>query len=200
MEAPITDSFSQFLAPVLAGGWAVHAHLLHKRLHRVRRDPLTGLLTRDSWNRAADRIIRRHDRAAVLIIDLDGFKAVNDTYGHAAGDAVIAATGQRLAAWCGETGIAGRLGGDEFVVVVHDGPGLTDALVDLGALLREPVDYLGGRLNVGASIGEAQVADLDPPTREAAMRAADAAMYRVKGRGRDGRRPVAPDVTATDAS
>ncbi|MFF8786946.1 GGDEF domain-containing protein [Streptomyces sp. NPDC015125] len=167
----------------------------------MRRDPLTGLLTRDGWNRAADRIIRRHDRAAVLIIDLDGFKMVNDTCGHAAGDAVIAATGQRLASWCGENGIAGRLGGDEFVVVVRDGPRLAAALADLGALLREPVDYRGGRLSVGASIGAAQVADLDSPTREAAMGAADAAMYQVKGHGRSGRRPVASEGTAAaDAS
>jgi diguanylate cyclase (GGDEF)-like protein len=120
-EKPIKESLAPFLAPVLAGGWIIHAHLLHKRLHRVRRDPLTGLLTRDGWNRAADRIIRRHEGAAVLVIDLDGFKAVNDTFGHEAGDAVIAAAGQRLAAWCSERGIAGRLGGDEFAVAIRDG-------------------------------------------------------------------------------
>ncbi|MFF9785626.1 GGDEF domain-containing protein [Streptomyces nigrescens] len=178
----------------------VHAHLLHKRLHFMRRDPLTGLLTRDGWNRAADRIIRRHNRAAVLLIDLDGFKTVNDDYGHEAGDAVIAASGQRLAAWCGENGIAGRLGGDEFVVVVRDGHRVAAALADLRALLREPVDYHSGRLSVGASIGAAQVADLEVPTREAAMRAADAAMYRVKGHTRGGRRPLAAEVSAADAS
>ncbi|MFF9436350.1 GGDEF domain-containing protein [Streptomyces sp. NPDC014735] len=200
METPIKDSLSQFLAPVLAGGWIIHAHLLHKRLHRVRRDPLTGLLTRHGWNRAADRIIRRHDGAAVLIIDLDGFKAVNDTWGHAAGDAVIAAAGQRLTAWCGESGIAGRLGGDEFAVVVRDGLRLATELDELEALLREPVDYHSGQVNVGASIGAAQVADLDTPTREAAMRAADTAMYRVKERTRDGRCPAAPEATRADAS
>ncbi|MEV7156963.1 GGDEF domain-containing protein [Streptomyces misionensis] len=166
----------------------------------MRRDPLTGLLTRDGWNRAADRIIRRHRHAAVLIIDLDGFKAVNDTHGHEAGDAVIAATGQRLAAWCGENGIAGRIGGDEFVAVVRDGTRLTASLTDLRELLREPVDYHGGRLTVGASIGAAQAADQVPATREAAMRAADAAMYRVKGRARDGRRPAAPKTAPTDTS
>ncbi|MEO3976732.1 GGDEF domain-containing protein [Streptomyces sp. CAU 1734] len=200
METPIKDSISQLLAPALAGGWIVHAHFLHQRLHRVRRDPLSGLLTRHGWNRAADRIIRRHDRAAVLVIDLDGFKAVNDTWGHAAGDAVIAAAGQRLAAWCGESGVPGRLGGDEFAVVVRDGLRLAADLDELRALLCEPVDYQGGQVNVGASIGAVRVAELDTPTREAAMRAADTAMYRVKGRARDGRRPAAPEATTADAT
>ncbi|OEJ20817.1 hypothetical protein AR457_41850 (plasmid) [Streptomyces agglomeratus] len=60
------------LAPLLAGGWALHAHRLYQRLHRVRRDPLTGLLTREGWSRAADRIIRRHHGATVLLADLRG--------------------------------------------------------------------------------------------------------------------------------
>lgn len=81
----------QLLIPLLAGGWALHAHRLYQRLHRVRKDPLTGLLTREGWSRAADRVIRRHYRATVLLADLDGFKAVNDRHGHDAGDAVLAA-------------------------------------------------------------------------------------------------------------
>ncbi len=89
---------------VLAGGWALHASRLYRRLDRSCRDPLTGLWTRDGWGRRAERIIARRPRAAVLLADLDGFKPVNDVHGHAAGDAVLAAAGERLTAWCGAHG------------------------------------------------------------------------------------------------
>lgn len=176
------------LAAVLAGGWALHARLLHRRLHRTRRDPLTGLLTRDGWSRRAARTLRRRPGAAVLLCDLDGFKAVNDGYGHEAGDAVLAAAGQRLAAWCADTGTAGRLGGDEFVAVLERDENLQERLADLAEQLRQPVLHGGHVLRVGASIGAVRRTELEVPTLTAALTAADAAMYRVKGRTRRGRR------------
>ncbi|MER5617586.1 GGDEF domain-containing protein [Streptomyces sp. NPDC002215] len=182
----------QLLIPLLAGGWALHAYRLYQRLHRVRRDPLTGLLTRDGWSRAADRVIRRHRRATVLLADLNGFKAVNDRHGHDAGDAVLAAAGERLAAWCGKNDVAGRLGGDEFVAVLADDARLPDRLADLAQLLRQPVDHNDERLRVGASIGAARMSELDTPTLSAALKAADTAMYRIKGRTRGGRRLLVP--------
>ncbi|MEV6424993.1 GGDEF domain-containing protein [Streptomyces sp. NPDC051662] len=172
----------------LVAGWAVHAHRLHRRLDRSRHDPLTGLWTRDGWSRRAGRTIRRRPRAAVLLADLDGFKTVNDVHGHAAGDAVLAAAGERLTAWCGAHGTAGRLGGDEFVAVVEDDARLDDRLADLAELLHQPVEHQGVTLTVGASIGAARLAALPEPTLTAALKAADQAMYRVKGRTRRGRR------------
>lgn len=180
----------------LAGGWALHAYRLRRRLHRIRRDPLTGLLTREGWSRKAGRIIRRHRSAAVLLVDLDGFKAVNDRHGHDAGDAVLAAAGERLAAWCDGHGVAGRLGGDEFVAALTDDARLADRLADLADLLRQPVDHDCVKLRVGASIGSARLAELDTPTLSAALKTADTAMYRVKGRTRGGRRLLAPALAA----
>lgn len=179
----------QLLIPVLlAGGWAVHARLLYRRLYRIRRDPLTGLLTREGFTRRAERMIRRHPHGAVLLADLDGFKPVNDRHGHDAGDAVLAAVGERLAAWCGAHGVAGRLGGDEFVAIVDDDARLDDRIADLAQLLRQPVDHEGLRLTVGASIGAVRLAVLPTPTLAAALKTADQAMYRVKGRTRRGHR------------
>lgn len=172
----------------LAGGWALHASHLHRRLDSSRHDPLTGLWTRDGWTRRAERIIARRPRAAVLLADLDGFKPVNDVHGHAAGDAVLAAAGERLTTWCGAHGVAGRLGGDEFVAVVDDDARLDDRLADLAELLRQPVEHQGVTLTVGASIGAARLSALPEPTLSAALTAADQAMYRVKGRTRRGRR------------
>jgi diguanylate cyclase (GGDEF)-like protein len=169
-------------------GWTLHATRLYGRLDRVRRDPLTGLWTREGWTRKADRMIRRHPRAAVLLADLNGFKPVNDQHGHDAGDAVLAAVGQRLTAWCGDHGVAGRLGGDEFVAVVLDDDRLDERVADLAHLLRQPVDHNGLQLTVGASIGSARRAVLDTPTLEDLLKAADQAMYRIKGRTRRGHR------------
>ncbi|MFD5588799.1 GGDEF domain-containing protein [Streptomyces sp. NPDC127063] len=181
----------------LAGGWAVHAIRLYRRLDRSRHDPLTGLWTRDGWTRQAERIIARRPRAAVLLADLDGFKPVNDVHGHPAGDAVLAAAGERLTAWCGAHGVAGRLGGDEFVAIVDDDARLDDRLADLADLLRQPVEHQGVTLTVGASIGAARLTALAEPTLPAALKAADQAMYRVKGRTRRGRRlQLAPALAA----
>jgi diguanylate cyclase (GGDEF)-like protein len=184
------------ISAFLAGGWSLHAHRLYRRLNRVRRDPLTGLLTRDGWSRAAERITARHDRAVVVLGDLDGLKRTNDRHGHAAGDALIAASGKRLAAWCGEHGVAGRLGGDEFVALLLDDQDLERRLAELALLLRQPVLHEGVKLPAGASLGAARLADLETPTLSAALAAADAAMYRAKGRGRRGRRLLGPALAA----
>ncbi|MFE9679412.1 diguanylate cyclase domain-containing protein [Streptomyces sp. NPDC006259] len=101
-------------AAVPLTGWAVHAVALHKQLAATRRDPLTGLLRRDSYTARARRLLARRDDLAVVMIDQDHFKAVNDDFGHPAGDAVLAATAARLTAWAGPRAAVGRLGGDEF--------------------------------------------------------------------------------------
>ncbi|MET8861258.1 GGDEF domain-containing protein [Streptomyces sp. NPDC004579] len=180
----------------LATGWALHVHSLRRRLERSRHDPLTGLWTRYGWTRRAEQVIRRRPRAVVLLADLDGFKAVNDAHGHAAGDAVLVAAGARLTAWCGAHGVAGRLGGDEFVAVVDGDARLDDRLAELAELLRQPVEHQGVRLIVGASIGAARLSELPERTLEDALKAADQAMYQVKGRTRRGRRLLTPALAA----
>ncbi|MEV5998594.1 GGDEF domain-containing protein [Streptomyces griseomycini] len=172
------------VAPLL--GWAVHGSVLTHRLASARRDPLTGLHTRAGWTVRAEHCIRRHRDAAVLLVDLDHFKALNDTHGHAAGDAALVETADRLRAWCGRNGTAGRLGGDEFVAVVRD-----LAAVDLDALtaaLHRPLPHDGTLLPLAASVGACRVAELPVPTLTDALAAADAAMYAAKGRGRRGSR------------
>ncbi|MEU2606240.1 GGDEF domain-containing protein [Streptomyces albus] len=173
--------FAAVTGPALV--WAVHTGWLSRRLAAARRDPLTGLLTRAGWTARAERLLRRHPgTATVLLIDLDGFKGINDTHGHAAGDLALTAAAERLAAWSSRQGLAGRLGGDEFVALVHD----TDdnRLADLHRALHEPVLYLGTPLPLAASIGVCHVADLDRPVLADALAVADAHMYEIKGRHR----------------
>ena len=187
-------------AAVVAAGWALHAAWLIRRLHAVRRDPITGLLTHAGWSRRARRIIRRR-HAAVIMLDLDGFKPVNDTYGHAAGNAVLAAVAGRLAAWCGPHGVAGRLGGDEFAAALPDDESLAQRVAELHRTLCRPIDIGGGHsVSVGASIGAVRLVDLPEPGLSPAMALADAAMYAHKGRGRRGRPLDAPDRARTAAA
>ncbi|MFF9089572.1 GGDEF domain-containing protein [Streptomyces sp. NPDC014991] len=172
------------IVPLL--GWAVHGGILTRRLACARRDPLTGLHTRAGWTARAEHLIRRHPNAAVLLVDLDHFKNLNDTHGHAAGDAALVATADRLRAWCGHNGSAGRLGGDEFVAVIRD---LAAADLDaLTAALHRPLPYGGTFLPLAASVGVCHVAELAVPLLTDALAAADAAMYATKGRTRRGSR------------
>ncbi|MFI5633879.1 GGDEF domain-containing protein [Streptomyces sp. NPDC051664] len=168
-------------------GWASHTALLTHRLATARRDPLTGLRTRAGWTALAERIIRRHRDAVVLLLDLDDFKNLNDTQGHAAGDVALAVTAERLATWCGRHGIAGRLGGDEFVAIARQAP---DDLDSLHRALRQPVAYAGRRLPVSVSVGSCHVKDLPVRSLSDALATADSAMYTDKGKaGRRGTRP-----------
>ncbi|WP_405676835.1 GGDEF domain-containing protein [Streptomyces sp. NBC_01511] len=172
-----------FAAALPAVGWAVHSGLLARRLSSARRDPLTGLHTRAGWTARAERIIQRSPNALVVLVDLDDFKAVNDTHGHAAGDAVIASTASRLAMWAGRHGIAARLGGDEFAVIVTD-PAKTLGPAALISALHRPVLHGGSLLPIAASAGFCHLTDLPEPSLTDALTAADAAMYAAKGHGR----------------
>ncbi|MFB7786812.1 GGDEF domain-containing protein [Streptomyces vinaceus] len=164
-------------------GWAFHGGILLRRLATARRDPLTGLHTRVGWTARAEHLIAKHRNALVLLVDLDDFKAVNDTHGHAAGDVVLTATARRLSSWCGRYGIAARLGGDEFAAVVTD-PAATPGLPALRAALDQPVTHDGCTLPVSASVGHCHRANLPVPTLTDALSAADSSMYAAKGHGR----------------
>ncbi|MEW5534420.1 GGDEF domain-containing protein [Streptomyces virginiae] len=164
-------------------GWALHGGMLLRRLATARRDPLTGLHTRAGWSARAERLMAKHPGALVILIDLDDFKAINDTHGHAAGDAVLTATARRLTTWCGLHGIAARLGGDEFAAIVTD-TRLTQGLRNLRAALAQPVTYNGCTLPVSASVGHCHRNHLPVPALTDALSAADSSMYAAKGHGR----------------
>jgi diguanylate cyclase (GGDEF)-like protein len=141
----------------------------------VETDSLTGLLNRLGL---ADRFRRATTGLTVLLIDLDGFKPVNDRHGHAAGDAVLRAIGSRLGGIGGLT--VARIGGDEFVVLADsDGAAPADLAAAIEAVIAQPVRHNGVSLQVGASIGWA-VSTPPQRTLEQVLDEADRAMYRVK--------------------
>ncbi|WP_297511742.1 EAL domain-containing protein [uncultured Caulobacter sp.] len=166
---------------------ASEARAKHMALH----DALTGLANRvlfeERLRQAIDGLSRRRGAVAVLAIDLDRFKAVNDTHGHAAGDELIQIVAKRLAALCRAGETVARLGGDEFGVVAVDldPRGAAAAADRLVAALSAPVDLSCGTVFVGGSIGIALIdhAEAHVGAVEAARRA-DVAMYRAKEEGR----------------
>jgi len=174
-------------AAVPLTGWAVHAVALHRQLAATRKDPLTGLLRRDSYTARARRLLARHgDDTAVVLVDQDHFKAVNDTMGHPAGDAVLAATAARLTAWAGPRAAVGRLGGDEFAVVLELPVGLLEQrLAQLVRMLHTPVVLEDGRIvDVAASVGAATPHAVGSRDLTVLQRASDAALYDGKHSGR----------------
>ncbi|MFD8525509.1 GGDEF domain-containing protein [Streptomyces capillispiralis] len=166
-------------AALPAAAWGVHAGWMVRRLRAARRDPLTGLWTRDAFTRRARRLLRnRH--AVVVLADVDRFKQVNDTHGHAAGDALLAATAARLAHAVGRCGVVGRLGGDEFAAVLVDRDGTAaDQLAVLGRILARPVEALPD-VHTGVSLGWVRRADHPDEDLSALLRRADEAMYAAK--------------------
>lgn len=155
-------------------------------------DPLTGLANRVRLFSELDAAMTRSradtssDRVAVLLLDLDGFKSVNDTFGHAAGDALLQHVAEGLRSVLGEGDAAGRLGGDEFAVVLRrvSGPAAAAAVgrAVLDALSSPLVLPYGARLQASASVG---IALVDDATVDGAglLDRADAAMYRAKRLG-----------------
>lgn len=159
-------------------------------VHQARHDPLTGMPNRvqllERLNTALAASESRQEPFAVLFLDLDRFKLVNDSVGHAAGDAMLVEVAQRIAALLGPQDMAARLGGDEFAVVLGgvDDPAIADTMAAaLLATLARPMWVAGRELYPSASIGIAMShpgADGDGLLRDA-----DAAMYRAKACGRD---------------
>jgi len=160
---------------------------LEERLeHQAFHDPLTGLANRKLFHDRVDHALgREQGQVAVLFIDLDNFKTVNDSFGHACGDEVIVAVARRLQACARAGDTPSRLGGDEFALLVED---LTTAQVTaladrvLEALGDTPVEFGGRTTNIGASMGIAVAGPGE--TTETLLRNADLAMYEAKLRGR----------------
>ncbi|MBK6908639.1 MAG: GGDEF domain-containing protein [Rhodocyclaceae bacterium] len=156
--------------------------------HQAHHDRLTGLPNRalfsDRFEQALARSRRSGTPVALLFLDLDGFKAINDTWGHAAGDLMLQQVAQRLRNGVREADTTARVGGDEFVVVIEgtdDLEYLTTISQKLCELIGEPVPWNEGMLRVGLSIGMACF-PRDGDTVDAITSCADARMYRVKQR------------------
>ncbi|MET8808140.1 GGDEF domain-containing protein [Streptomyces sp. NPDC004546] len=185
--------------PPLAA-WAAHSLWLARRLRIARVDPLTGLPTRAAFTSRAIRATARRP-LSVLLLDVDRFKDVNDTFGHAAGDTLLTAIGQRLQSWCAEHGgFAGRLGGDEFAAVAD----LDDlAPLDLNTLIRrlqESVDIdRPAPIVPRVSIGICRPADSPGAPFDLRLRAADEAMYGAKQLGTSWRYAAPQPTHATTA-
>ncbi|MGV9521036.1 GGDEF domain-containing protein [Streptomyces griseus] len=164
----------------LAAGWSVHTVWLRRSLRSARRDPLTGLRTRDGFTRRATALLK-DPRAVVVLADVDHFKAINDTHGHAAGDALLKATADRLAHYVGRDGVAGRLGGDEFAAVVIDTHGtIGDLLAVLHGVLARPADGMNPAVRTTVSLGWVRAADHPDEDLSGLLRRADEAMYVAK--------------------
>ncbi|OQD57845.1 GGDEF domain-containing protein [Streptomyces phaeoluteigriseus] len=160
---------------------------VRRELRAAQKDPLTGLLRRDSYTARARRLLARHGNdTAVVIVDADHFKGINDGFGHPAGDAVLAAFGARLTAWAGPHAAVGRLGGDEFAVVLGlPATRLEQRLAQLVRMLHTPVVLDDGRtVDVAASVGAATPDAVGSRDLMALQRAADAALYEGKHSGR----------------
>jgi diguanylate cyclase (GGDEF)-like protein len=155
-------------------------------------DPLTGLLNRRAFDEAIERELATAAAAGLttglLYIDLDKFKAINDTLGHAAGDELLVEVANRLRACIRGGDIAARLGGDEFALLLsnlplEDGEEVAQRVADRAvASLCEPVQLAGAPRRIGGSIGVTvgEAGEVDPTTIVAR---ADAAMYEAKRTG-----------------
>jgi diguanylate cyclase len=178
----LTVHDNQQLAAALAGR---EAELRHQAFH----DGLTGLANRALY---VDRVAhaldlhRRDGRSlSICFIDLDGFKAVNDTRGHAAGDELLKQVAQRFTGVLTGADTLARLGGDEFAVLLEDGPPALLVARSLLACLERPFALVGHEVSVLASVGVATVEPDQPtPSVDELLRRADVAMYVVKRCGK----------------
>jgi diguanylate cyclase (GGDEF)-like protein len=193
------------LPPILV----LHRAVLVRQLEEVAfTDAKTGLLTVAAWRTRAGQVVRRVQQdgsgAALLILDLDLFKAVNDAHGHLAGDDVLAAVAAELRAGVRERDLVGRFGGEEFVVLMPElrtGPGARRELLAVAERLRErvtrlavPVDTADGLLTItglSVSVGGACI-PADGTDLDQVLKAADTALYAAKRGGRNTVRIAGP--------
>lgn len=172
------------------GRMAAAFNLMQERLQRVAHfDVVTDLpnriLFRDRARQVLKKTVRDHGKAAIIFIDLDRFKYVNDTFGHEYGDAVLRATAERLSGMLRSSDTVARLGGDEFAIVAGNIQSAADAerlARNLHMAFDEPMHVAGRDSFIGASIGIALFPD-DGGEVEELLKNADIAMYRAKSSG-----------------
>lgn len=155
-------------------------------------DQLTGLANRallqDRLRQAVLRARRYRHRVALLVVDIDRFKEINDSLGHSAGDSLLVAAGQRLLSSIRETDTVARMGGDEFVVVMPDFKSMEDVRMCGHQIVRaasEPIEIGDQQIQITVSVGVCTFPD-HADDEEQLFRNADAAMYVVKNKGRNG--------------
>lgn len=163
-----------------------NGRLVDRITHQALHDQLTGLANRarfaERLRRAVDHARKRSEAVTIFYIDLDGFKPVNDAYGHEIGDRMLAAVGKRLRAATRSTDLVARLGGDEFVVLIPSPASPADAssvLRRLEAAFDDPITLGGHELRLTASIGRAVFPD-DADSADDLLRRADASMFEAK--------------------
>jgi diguanylate cyclase (GGDEF)-like protein len=182
---------------------AVTDHKTREKMHEAYHDSLTGLASRalfmDQLDQGLARADRQHSRLAVLFVDLDRFKIVNDSLGHSAGDMLLIGVADRLRSCLRLTDAAARFGGDEFAVVLHD-LGNNDQAVTIARRINEvlevPFVIDGREVFVNASIGIAFSSDAGR-SGEDLMRSADLAMYQAKKNGKGQYATFRPSMRAT---
>ena len=201
-EFPIELSLSMWRENGQASFGAIIRDLSERRANEERLfalahlDPLTGLANRSVLSRRIMECVATADHAAVLMIDIDGFKDVNDTLGHSAGDAVLREISRRISDCARPVDTVSRLGGDEFAVVMPRAPDRTAIGEEADCLLRtlvEPIVVDGRTLHVSGSIGIALYPE-DGAHAEDLLSAADLALYQAKSEGRNCRRFFAPHL------
>ena len=179
------------LSGLLLGAFMSERRLLGARqVHQALHDPLTDLGNRSLFTARVAHTLARRSRPdatlAVLFVDLDNFKAINDSRGHAVGDEVLVAVGRRLAACVRPADTVARLGGDEFAVLLDALSGPPEAgevAARLLDALRAPIATRGTDLAVGGSVGIA-FGGAEADDTDTLLRNADVALYRAKDRGR----------------
>lgn len=169
---------------------------LNRISHLAYTDPLTQLPNRRLMSMQLEKClagaIRHNVRGAVLLLDLDGFKAINDRHGHDAGDKVLIETAQRLQTHTRAEDVTGRLGGDEFIILIQHldadektaratAYSVAEKIVNA---INMPIEFHGAKLNVSASIG-IRLLKLKEADTKSIIREADAAMYHAKQAGKD---------------
>ncbi|POF34092.1 sensor domain-containing diguanylate cyclase [Roseibium marinum] len=191
---------SSVQAPLPDGGWigthediTLNERAAQKIAHAAHHDPLTGLANRSQFNlkleEALEKAATLDKRGNLMLLDLDKFKPINDTYGHDAGDELLKLVSKRLQDCVRSTDLVARLGGDEFAIILS-GTGPTDFHTSeiagrIVEKLHSPFKVQGQSVSVGISIG---IASIDGQTQDAGavFKSADIALYEVKKNGRNG--------------
>ncbi len=185
--------------PMEGGGWlSIIEDITDRRrseaeiVHLARHDVLTGLANRAEFNakleEASKRLKRSGGTFTVMMLDLDKFKAVNDTLGHPAGDQLLIEVGQRLKSTLRETDVLARLGGDEFAIIQEGGPSQHDGAIALAlrmiGVITQPFHLNGHQASVGTSIGIVLAPEHGTEPEEL-LKKVDLALYDVKAAGRN---------------
>ncbi|HEX2940072.1 MAG TPA: EAL domain-containing protein [Rhodopila sp.] len=196
-ELPDGRSIAVSQQPIGDGGWVVTYEDISERrrveermAHLARHDPLTGLPNRLLFTEQMQASLgraRHNDRVALLYLDLDRFKSVNDILGHATGDALLIAVADRIRQCIRDVDLAARLGGDEFVIIQEKANQLADTAALAGRIvqaLNRPFDLAGQEVAIGVSIGIAVSNAGTNERSDALLQRADLALYRAKQDGR----------------